>query len=116
MAVSKNRLSAWQDNNFAKIQPYMKYIWLGMFVFTIVIISIPSAFGLYAYFTFPTTPVSVTQPANVWLLVLMTNVVSRPFLLGFFACYCLLAFRKEVSKKTIDNCTHSGDEQMETKR
>jgi hypothetical protein len=102
-----NKFKEWQNNNYAKIikplQPYAKYVWLSLFIFTIVIIAIPSGIGLYAFFTFPTTPISVTQPANVWLLVLMTNVVSRPFLLGFFACYCLLAFNRACTKSKLND-------------
>lgn len=106
----KNRFAQWQDNNYRK---YWKWVLLALFILMVTVFVLLAGIGLYWYFTFPTIPISVTQPANVWGLLLFGGGI-REYWFGVSSCLLWFWFRQEWRKsKSVTKYTQTGELKME---
>lgn len=102
----KSKFEQWQDNNCRK---YLKWVLLGVFILMVSTFLYLAGFGLYWYFTFPTTPISITQPSNVWGLILFGGGI-REYWFGISTCLMWFWFKQEWNKsKTLTNSSTNSE-------
>jgi hypothetical protein len=91
-----------------KLSPKKDYYFslFGLSVFGIIT-ALTAFTGVCLFFALPSTPISVTLPANVWVSYVLGGGLSRTWFTGFFLCYFWFEYKrsKPIYQKWKEECS-----------